>query len=79
MQILLRRHILIHADQNGKARVLRCGEQVAVGQAGETSVPASLALVAGEVMPQTFVYALVEEQAHSAACEQRFSGLFQGL
>src|SRR5436309_8388952 len=60
-QPLLSRDILIHSNQNGKAGVLRCGQEVAVRQTGETS---------------TSSITLVQDKSDSAAWEQGFSGLF---
>ena len=78
-QALLIWHVLVHRDRHVKARLIRSGQECAIGQAGEPRVPAGLALVTSEVMSESLVYALVQENAHSMAGKQGFSRLFQSL
>ena len=54
-------------------------QECTISQAREPRVPAGFALVTSEVMTESFVYALVQEKAHSMAGEQGFSGFFQSL
>jgi len=78
-RVLLTRHVLINGDQHFKACLLGCGEEFAVAQALQTRVAAGLAVVAGEMVAQRLVDALVQEDAHLVAGEQGFFGFLESL
>jgi hypothetical protein len=78
-QSLLVLHIAVHGNQDFEPQSFRSGKKLAVGHSFEPRVPASPTIVTGYMVPQRFVNAFVEQDAHLMTGEQRLFGFLDGV
>lgn len=69
---------MVYSEENVESSIFRRDKKVAIVQSGEPCVPRSLAIVPRQMLPQSFIDAFVDQNAHLGAGEQKVFRFFKG-
>ena len=76
-EVLLVFDTLIHGEEDVKSACFRCRKKVAILQPCESSVTGSLAIVTGQIIPESLIDTFVDQNAHLGTCEQKVLRFFE--
>ncbi len=77
-QILLVFDALIHGKKNIKFGRFRRAQKRAILQPSEPCVTGGLAIVIGQVVPESLIDAFIDQNAHLRACKEKLLRFFEG-